>query len=124
MKRIFSALVLAVVLVSLLTYSIFFVKDSCKESHKLLDECTSAYMNGERDGKAAKNLEKYWSKKEKPLSVFVHHEKIDEIEKALHCLVIYSKTDEQEIFKEYSATVEILLHQLLEDTLPGVHSIL
>lgn len=124
MKRIFSALILLILVISVFIYSLFYIKDSCNEAKRLLEDCKTAYTQGERDGASAEKLRKYWSKKEKGLSVFVNHDKIDDIEEALHCLSVYSTTEEYEIFREYVATTEILLHQLLEDTLPGVHSIM
>lgn len=124
MKRLIAAAVLAVVLLTLYLTSYFYITDTCEKTRELLKECATAYDSKNNAGEKAEALNKFWNKKEPILSIFSSHSKIDDVEEALYCLKIYSKTDETEIFYEYHGTVEILIHQLLEDTKPGVHSIL
>lgn len=124
MKRLLAAAILLVTVISVYLYSYFYINKTCDTAKKLLDECTAAYNNGTDAEAKAKKLEKYWTDKEKPLSVITNHESIDEIERAISTLLIYSATEEKEIFNEYSGTVSTLLHQLIEDTVPSVHSIM
>ncbi len=124
MKRLIAAAVLTAVLLTLYLTSYFYITDTCEKTKELLTECNNAYENGENAGEKAEKLNEFWGEKEPMLCVFASHNKIDEIEEAIYCLTIYSKTDEKEIFYEYHGTVKILIHQLLEDTKPGVHSIL
>ena len=92
---------------------------------KLHDEMVRNLIELEREkfNKKVEELEKFWGEKEKLLSVFANHSEIDEIELAIYSLKVYSETSDNEIFYEYSGTVKTLLHQLLEDTIPSVHSI-
>lgn len=124
MKRLIAAGILAAVLLALFLTGYFYVIDTCDKTKELLSQCSTAYDRGENAEEIAEKLDTFWNQKEPLLSVFSSHNKIDDIEEAIYCLKIYSKTDEKEIFYEYHGTVKILLHQLLEDTRPGVHSIL
>ncbi len=124
MKRLIAAAVLGVILLILYSTSYFYVTNTCTKTKELLKECRVAYDKQHDAEKKAEEINEFWNKKEPILSIFSSHNKIDDIEEALYCLEIYSKTDEKEIFYEYHGTVEILIHQLLEDTKPGVHSIL
>jgi len=90
----------------------------------LLKECNADYNEKTDATVSTKKLEDFWTKKEKILSLFANHTSIDEIELAISTMLTYSNTSEKELFFEYSGTVKTLLHQLMEDTVPGVHSIL
>ena len=124
MKRLIAAAVLFVILLTLYFTGYFYVTNTCEKTKDLLEECSVAYDKNENAYKKAKEINDFWNEKEPVLSIFSSHSKIDDIEEALYCLKIYSSTSEKEIFYEYLGTVRILLHQLLEDTKPGVHSIL
>lgn len=124
MKRLIAAAVLFVTLLILFVTSYFYITKTCDQTKDLLYECSKAYESGENAYKLAEELDTFWNKKEPLLSVFTSHSKIDDIEEAIYCLKLYSKTDEKEIFYEYHGIVNILIHQLLEDTKPGVHSIM
>ena len=124
MKRLIAAAVLGVILLVMYFTSYFYITDTCKKTTDLLNECRVAYDQQNNAEEKAIEINEYWNKKEPILSIFSSHSKIDDIEEALYCLKIYSNTDEKEIFYEYQGTVKILIHQLLEDTKPGVHSIL
>ena len=123
MKRLLAAGILSIFIAVSLTFSIFYVKSVCKETKTLLNECIDTYDDNHKTYKKAEALSKYWEKQEKILSVFVNHESLDEVEAAIRSLQDYSDTDDNEIFYEYCGSVEMLIHQLLEDTLPGIHSI-
>ena len=124
MRRLIAAAVIGVILLTLYFTGYFYVTDTCEKTKDLLKECRIAYDQQNNAEEKAKEINEYWNKKEPMLSIFSSHSKIDDVEEALYCLQIYSNTDEAEIFYEYHGTVEILIHQLLEDTKPGVHSIL
>ena len=124
MKRLIVAGVLSAFIVVSLTFSVFYVKAVCNQTKLMLNECISAYDNNHKSYEKADALSNYWEKQEKILSIFVNHESLDEVESAIKSLKDYSDTEDNEIFYEYSGSVEMLIHQLLEDTLPGIHSIL
>lgn len=124
MKRLIAALILLVFVLTAYFTGYFYISNTCKQANELLEECTAAYNNGKDASEPTEKLDKFWSEKEKPLSVFVNHAAIDEIELAIASLLIYSSTAEDELFFEHSQNIKTLLHQLMEDTVPGVHSIL
>ena len=123
MKRLIAAAILFIFVITAYISGYLYIDNSCKTAKKYLRECISAYSDNDDATDEAEKLEKYWSKKENGLSFFANHSKIDEIELAISTLKTYSKTKENEIFYEYSGTVETLIHQLLEDTKPTIHSI-
>ncbi len=124
MKRLIVAGVLIVVISIIHFGGNMYIKNVIKESKNMLEECIDEYKSGENSEAAAEKLKNYWGEKEDFLSVFAHHDNIDEIELAINSLTVYSKIKDTEIFYEYSGTVETLLHQLLEDNSFNMHSIL
>lgn len=124
MKRLIAAGVLLIVVTLTYFSSVAYIKHTYNETSELLEDCITAYNNKKGAETAAKKLGDYWDKHEQNLSIFANHGRIDEIELAISSIEIYSKTEEKEIFSEYTGTVKTLLHQLLEDTLPSFHSIL
>lgn len=123
MKRLIAAAILAASVAGIYFCGFFVINTTCKEANKKLETCINSYNNENNASEKAKDLEKYWAKKEKILSVFANHSEIDDIEMAIHLLTVYSKTDNNEIFHEYSGTVKTMLHQMKEDTVPNMHSI-
>lgn len=123
MKRLIAAAILLVFVASVYFTGYIYTDKACKKTTKLLEECVTAYDSNENPENKAEDLKEYWAKAEKTLSIFANHARIDEIEKSIDTLLIYSNTDEKEIFKEYSGEVKTLLHQLMEDTVPSVHSV-
>ena len=123
MRRLIIAGALTIFICVSLVFGIYYIKSICNQTNDLLDECISAYNYKIKNKEKAENLSKYWEKKEKTLSFIVNHDRLDEIESAIGSLKDYSDTEENEKFYEYSGIINTLLHQLLEDTLPGVHSI-
>lgn len=124
MKRLTAAGILLIFVLTAYFSGYFYIKNTCKTAEKMLKECISAYENQNDAKNETEKLERFWSKKEKPLSIFADHKEIDSIEQAIMTLKIYSKSDEKELFDEHSHTVKILLHQLLEDTVFSIHSIM
>lgn len=123
MKRLIAATILFIfVVVSYLT-GYAFINSTYKTANNLLEECISVYETDNNAYNAAKNLKNFWEEKEGLLSVFANHSSIDEIELAISSMLVYSNTKDNEIFYEYSSTVKTLLHQLLEDSKPNMHSI-
>lgn len=123
MKRIIAAAILLVFVVSSYFCGISYIKSSCAEAEILLTKCTEIYKSGDDATKASKELRDFWTKKEPYLSIFAKHAQIDEIELAISSLENYSATKDNTIFYEYSGTVKTLLHQMLEDNTPSLHSI-
>lgn len=123
MKRIIAAAILLVFVGAAYFSAYFYISKTCEQARDLLDTCVAEYSDKGNAKQAAENLENFWSEKESPLSIFANHQSIDDIELAIYTLLDYSDTEENEIFYEYSGTVKTLLHQLMEDTKPGIHSI-
>ncbi len=123
MKRLIPASIIFVLVIITYLTSLFYITNSCEEAKKLLDNSITVYKNEKEAEKEAKELENYWDKKEKTLSVFVNHDRIDDIEKAISLLNVYAKQKDNELFFEYADTVKILLHQIMEDTKITMHSI-
>ncbi len=123
MRRIIIAGVLLTIVIISYISSYIYIDKACEETNRLLEECVDAYKESKNPKSYAEKLENYWSKKEKPLSVVVNHARIDDIESAISSLVVYSDLPENKIFYEYSGTVKTLVHQLMEDTVPSIHSI-
>ncbi len=124
MKRLIAAAILALTVGISYFSGFFIINDACKDANIMLNECINAYNSEKNAKEKAENLEDFWSEKEKILSVFANHTDIDKIEMAIGLLRIYSQSDKEEMFKEYHQTVKTLIHQLKEDTVPNVHSIL
>lgn len=123
MKRLVAAAILTVFIIAVYLWGNFYIKNLLKKSNELVDKCTQSYTEGGNAKKTAKDLKDYWDKNESMLSLFAHHQDIDEVEKAVNTIYIYSDTAEKEIFLEYSQTVKTLLHQLKEDASISVHSV-
>lgn len=124
MKRLIAVGIITVIIAVIHFSGNVYIKKVIKESNHLLENCIEEYNNDANPELAAKKLKNYWGEQEDFLSVFAHHDNLDEIEKAIDSLTVYSKTKNSEIFYEYSGTVKTLLHQLMEDNSFNMHSIL
>ncbi len=123
MKRLIIAAVLLALVIATYLSSLYYITDSCEKAENLLETSVCVYKQEKTAEKEARNLEKYWDKKEKTLSVFVNHDRIDDIEKAISLLNVYAKTKDNELFYEYADNVKVLIHQIMEDTKITMHSI-
>ena len=123
MKRLIIAAVLFAVVIATYLSSLYYITDSCRTAQNLLENSISVYKREKTAKQEAKKLEEYWDKKEKTLSVFVNHERIDDIEKAISLLNVYAKSKDNELFYEYADNVKVLIHQIMEDTKVSMHSI-
>ncbi len=123
MKRLIIAAVLLALVIATYLSSLYYITDSCKKAENLLETSVSVYKQEKTAEKEAGDLEKYWDKKEKTLSVFVNHDRIDDIEKAISLLNVYAKSKNNELFYEYADNVKVLIHQIMEDTKITMHSI-
>lgn len=124
MKRLIAAAILSAFVAASYFTGFFIVNKTCENTNRLLNDCVENYDDGKDAKASSEKLQKYWEKKEKILSAFAHHSVIDEIEIAINNLTVYSNSKEKAIFKEHSNTVKTLLHQLMEDMKPSMHSIL
>ena len=124
MRRLIAAGVLFSLVLATYFTGFILIRNTCNTADELLKSCITLYNDGKDAKSEAKKLEKYWTKKEKPLSIFADHNEIDEIELAISNLIIYSSSENKELFDEHSKTVKTLLHQLKEDIIPSIHSIL
>ena len=123
MKRLIIAGVLFVSVIGIYLISVFYITNSCNEARQLLNNSVTIYTEKSTAESEAKKLKDYWDKKEKLLSVFVNHNRIDDIEQAISLLNVYAKSKDNELFYEYADTVKIQLHQIMEDTKITMHSI-
>lgn len=123
MNRLIAALILAIVITGVCIIGNTYIDNVVRKSNNLIDECINYYNTNNNPESKANELKKYWSKNEGILSIFAHHQNIDDIELAINSLVTYSNTKDSQIFYEYWGTVKTLLHQLSEDNSPNMHSI-
>ncbi len=123
MKRLIAAAILLIFVIASYLTGYAFINNTYKTANRLLEECINVYKSDNNAYNATKSLKNYWDEKEGLLSVFANHSNIDEIELAISSMLVYSDTKDNEIFYEHSSTVKTLLHQLLEDSKPNMHSI-
>lgn len=123
MRRLIAAAALSVIIITSYFTGSYIINDACRKANEKLEEVVNVYETDKDATNKAKELEDYWSKKEKHLSFIANHSTIDDIELAISSLVVYSSTPDNKIFYEYSGNVKTLLHQLIEDTKASVHSI-
>ncbi len=123
MKRLIIAAVLFVLVIITYLSSLYYINNSCKTARNLLDNSVTVYKSQHTAEPEAQKLEKYWDQKEKTLSVFVNHDRIDDIEKAISLLNVYAKSKDNELFYEYAENVKVLIHQIMEDTKVSMHSV-
>ncbi len=124
MKRILAAVVLIVLVIGFYITGYLFVDSTCETAKELLSDCVMAYENEDDVNNRISKLENFWNKKESVLSIFINHGSIDEIELAIESLSVQSKYPKNQMFFEHSGNIKILLHQIMEDTKIGMHSIL
>ena len=123
MKRVIAAVVLLIIVISTYVGSYVYINYVCEQTLDKLDKCVASYNENKNSEKEAESLDKYWNKMEKSLSIVVNHGKIDDIEYAIGALKVYSKSNEEMLFYEYSEAVKTHIHQLKEDTGISFHSI-
>ncbi|MBE6788001.1 MAG: DUF4363 family protein [Ruminococcaceae bacterium] len=123
MKRLIIAAVLLVLVITTYLSSFFYINKCCNNAKMLLENSVVEYKKQKTAEPEALKLEKYWDEKEKTLSVFVNHDRIDDIEKAISLLNVYAKSKDNELFYEYAENVGVLIHQILEDTKVSMHSV-
>ncbi len=123
MKRLIIAAILFVVVIATYLTSLFYITDSCDTAKGMVENSITAYTKNQTAKNEACNLETYWNKKEPLLSVFVNHDRIDDIETAISLMNVYAKIPKNELFYEYADNVKVLIHQIMEDTKFTMHSI-
>lgn len=123
MKRLIIAGILLVLVVATYITSLKYITTSCKETKTLLNSAVEVYKQNQTAEAEAKEMSEFWDKKERILSAFVEHDRIDDIEQAISHLNIYAKEEDNVLFYEYADTVSVLLHQIMEDTKITTHSI-
>lgn len=123
MKRLIIAGVLLILVVATYVTSLFYITNSCDKAKSMVEQSTKAYSQNKTAENEAKSLEDYWNKREPLLSVFVNHDRIDDIETAISLMNVYAKIPNNELFFEYADNVKILIHQIIEDTKFTMHSI-
>ncbi len=122
MKRLIAAGILLAAVITAYVSSLMYITKTCDETKKLILRCEEAYNDGDAY-KYADELSSLWDEKEKVLSFFMNHDRIDDIELEISSLLLYSKTKEEILFYEHIETLKMLLHQVKEDTRVNVHSI-
>ena len=124
MKRLIAAAVLIAFVIGIYITGYIFVDKTCNTAKTLLSDCVVAYKEQENIEQTITELKGFWGRKESLLSVFINHGSIDEIELSIESLLAQSKYKENPMFYEISSNLKILLHQIMEDTAIGMHSII
>ncbi len=124
MKRLIAAAVLFVFIVVCFFSGHGYIKNVCKNADSLLTDCKNAFETDADAAEQSEKLMRYWSEKENTLSIFTNHSAIDEIELAIEELKVYSSATESKYFYERFSKVKTLIHQMLEDAKPSMHSVL
>lgn len=122
MKRLIAAGILLAAVIAAYISSLMYITKTCNETRELVLSCEEAYNKGEAY-KYAEKLSNLWDEKEKALSFFMNHNRIDDIELEISSLLLYSETEDEILFYEHIETLKMLLHQVKEDTRISVHSI-
>lgn len=122
MKRLIAAGILLAAVIAAYVSGFMYITKTCDETKELVLRCEEAYNGGEAY-KHAEELNNLWDEKEKALSFFINHDRIDDIELEISSLLLYSKTEDEILFYEHIETLKMLLHQVKEDTRISVHSI-
>lgn len=122
MKRLIAAGILLAAVITAYISSFIYISKTCDETKELILRCEEAYNNGNAQEYAVK-LNNLWDEKEKALSFFMNHDRIDDIELEISSLQLYSETENEIFFYEHIETLKMLLHQVKEDTRISVHSI-
>ena len=123
MKRLIPAGILLILITLAYFLSQSYIIDTCDDAKELVEICEEDYRGGKDAYLAAEKIEHLWEENEKPLSFFVNHDRIDDIELELSSLLLYSRSDEEELFYEHIERLKMLLHQLKEDTKINAHSV-
>ncbi len=123
MKRLIPASILLALVILTYILSTTYITKSCDSTLDLLKTTVSEYKEQKTAVEKSKEIKKYWQKEEKILSFFVNHDHIDEVEQAISTLNVYAKEKDNVLFFEYADTIEVLLHQIKEETKITTHSI-
>lgn len=123
MKRLIPAAILLIAVIVSYVLSFRYVTVTCDKAEKLVLQCEEEYKNGGDACAVAKELIDMWDEKEKILSFFVNHDRIDEIELELSSLSVFCKSDGDVLFYDHIESLKMLLHQVKEDTRISTHSI-
>ena len=122
MKRLIAAGILLAAVMAAYISSLMYITKTCDKTKELILRCEEAYSEG-KAYKYAEELSGFWDKKEKALSFFVNHSRIDDIELEISSLLLYSKTEDEILFYEHIEALKMLIHQIKEDTRISFHSI-
>ena len=122
MKRLIAAGILLAAVIAAYALSLVYITETCDQAEEIILRCEEAYMSGNAHDDA-EELSDLWDEKEKALSFFVNHSRIDDIELEISSLLLYSKTENEPLFYEHIETLKMLLHQVKEDTRISAHSI-
>ena len=123
MKRLIAALILTAIVIGVYIIGYIHIVNTCEKTNELIDECISAYEKGDNVTECSEKLKKFWSDNEKTLSIFENHAVLDEIELSLHILSVYSNYKDDGMFYDYAYRTRTLIHQMLDDTMFGMLSI-
>lgn len=122
MKRLIAAGILLAAVITAYISSLVYITKTCDQAKEIIIRCEEAYTDGKAQ-ETAEELSDLWDKKEKALSFFVNHSRIDDIELEISSLLLYSKTEDEILFYEHIEALKMMIHQIKEDTRISVHSI-
>lgn len=124
MKRLISASVLLVIIVSLCVLNALTVKSAYDELLQKLELCIAEYNtdNVERAFESATDLENDWKKREEILSIFVDHDIIDDLGVSISRLPSLANKKSDTFLAECNA-VKVALTHMIKDISVNTHTL-
>lgn len=124
MKRLISASILLVIIVTLCIVNAFTVKSAYDDLSQKLELCISEY-NSDNISKAfesATELENNWKKREEILSIFVDHDIIDDLGVSISRLPSLANKESDTFLAECNA-VKVALTHMIKDISVNTHTL-
>ena len=117
MKRLVAAAIIAAAVIILCICGNLFVNNICRETEKMLDECTEAYRDNDYESASekAEKLRNTWDSKQGKLALFVNHSMLDEITYESTAMPYLASDAADGDFFASSAKISRLLMQIRRD---------
>ncbi len=124
MKRLISASVLLVIIVSLCALNALIVKSAYDELSQKLEVCITEYSadNIAKAFESATDLENDWKKREEILSIFVDHDIIDDLGVSISRLPSLADKKSNTFLAECNA-VKVALTHMIKDISINAHTL-
>ena len=125
MKRLWVALIIAVLAAGLCTAEMIYTLSKTNEAERGVSQAVQAYHDGDRE-EAAKRINKLsddWNEQQSFLNVFLYHDLVENIGISLGAATKYIETDNSELVVECEK-VKQLLRAMKDAELPKFENIL